>query len=258
MIKLNDPSGVATEVCCGALVKAEQPFHSPRAMGGFEATGLGLGHIVLAVDDCETSLRFYRNGLGLMMSDFIELDMGPAGHTTLAFLHCGPRHHSIAVAQFQAPKRPHHFMLQVRQLNDIGTTFDLCLGERVPITSGLGCYTNDHMVSLHSQTPSGFQVEYGHGGREIDDDTWQVQGHHVASIWGTPSARCRAVGRNGACALTRVRELGAMVLPAHRIGVSQVVARTQLTALIDRRTMPQTGSQRFAPRLFARSRLRIH
>ena len=184
LIKLNDPSGVATEVYCGALVQAGQPFHSPRAMGGFEATGLGLGHIVLAVDDYETSLRFYRDGLGLMISDFIELDMGPAGRTTVAFLHCGPRHHSIAIAQFPAPKRLHHFMLQVRQLNDVGATFDLCLAGCVPITAGLGCHTNDHMVSFYAQTPSGFQVEYGHGGREIDDDTWQVQVHHAASIWG--------------------------------------------------------------------------
>jgi biphenyl-2,3-diol 1,2-dioxygenase len=190
LIKLRDPSGVAIEVYYGPLVEAERPFCSPRAIGGFEAGHLGLGHIVLSVDDYEASLRFYRDGLGLLISDFIELEMGAGGKTTVAFFHCGPRHHSIAIAQFPAAKRLHHFMLQVRNTDDVGATHDLCQDRRVPITSGLGRHTNDHMLSFYVQTPSGFQVEYGHGGREIDDEVWEVQLHHAPSLWGhrAPSA----------------------------------------------------------------------
>lgn len=40
-----------------------------RAIAGFEASDLGLGHIVLTVDDHDASLRFYQNGLGLRISD---------------------------------------------------------------------------------------------------------------------------------------------------------------------------------------------
>jgi hypothetical protein len=40
------------------------------------------------------------------------------------------------------------------------------------------------MLSFYVQTPSGFQVEYGYGGRVIDDDVWEVQLHHAPSIWG--------------------------------------------------------------------------
>jgi biphenyl-2,3-diol 1,2-dioxygenase len=184
LIKLHDPSGVATEVFCGPLVHADRPFRSPRGIAGFEAGKLGMGHIVLSVDDYEASLRFYRDGLGLRISDYIELDMGPDGSTTVAFLHCGPRHHSIAFAQFPAPKRLHHFMLQLCNIDDIGSTYDLCQDRRVPITSSLGRHTNDRMLSFYLETPSGFKVEYGHGGREIDDDHWEVQLHHAASIWG--------------------------------------------------------------------------
>ena len=175
---------MATEVHCGPLVQADRPFHSPRAIAGFEAGKLGLGHIVLSVDDYEASLRFYRDGLGLRISDFIELEMGPAGSTMVAFLHSGPRHHSIAIAQFPAAKRLHHFMLQLRDIDDIGSTHDLCQDQRVPIASGLGRHTNDHMLSFYMQTPSGFQVEYGCGGRVIDDSDWDVQLHQVASVWG--------------------------------------------------------------------------
>lgn len=187
LIRVEDPNGVVNEVYWGPLIEAEDSFRSPRAsagFGGFEAGALGFGHIVLAVDDYEASLRFYRDGLGLLISDFIELDMGPAGQTTVAFLHSGPRHHAIAIAQFAAPKRIHHFMLQLRDMDDIGSTHDLCQDRCIPIASSLGRHSNDLMTSFYAVTPSGFQVEYGHGGREIDDKTWDVKHYHAASLWG--------------------------------------------------------------------------
>jgi biphenyl-2,3-diol 1,2-dioxygenase len=184
LIKLTDPNGIGVEVYCGPLIQAERPFKSPRAIGGFEAGHLGAGHIVLSVDDYEASLRFYRDGLGLLISDFIELDMGGAGTTRVAFLHCGPRHHSLAFAQFPAPKRLHHVMLQLRDMDDVGATYDVCVDKGVTITSTMGRHTNDRMTSFYMQTPSGFQVEYGHGGRLIDDERWEVQLHRAPSLWG--------------------------------------------------------------------------
>ena len=189
LFRLQDPNGIATEVYFGPLVEFKRPFHSPRAIGGFETGDLGLGHIVVSVDDYEASLRFYCDGLGLKLSDFIEIEMGSAGNTMIAFLHCGPRHHSIAIGQFRAPKRLHHVMLQLRDMDDIGTTHDLCQDQLVPIASSLGRHTNDHMVSFYMQTPSGFQVEYGFGGRLIDDAVWAVQLHHAPSIWGHRAPR---------------------------------------------------------------------
>ena len=49
LIRLQDPNGIATEVYFGPLVEFERPFHSPRAIGGFETGDLGLGHIVLGL-----------------------------------------------------------------------------------------------------------------------------------------------------------------------------------------------------------------
>lgn len=184
LLRVLDPGGVAHEVYWGRHSEGQEPFRSPRAIGGFEAGALGFGHIVLAVDDYEQSLRFYRDGLGLRVSDFIELDMGDAARTTVAFLHAGPRHHSLAIAQFPAPKRLHHFMLQVRDFDDVGSTYDLCQDRRIPIVASLGRHTNDRMTSFYMTSPSGFQVEFGHGGIEIDDHDWRVQTHHAASIWG--------------------------------------------------------------------------
>jgi len=184
LLKVNDPSGISNEVYWGPLLEADDSFRSPRAIGTFEAAALGFGHIVLAVDDFERSLGFYRDGLGLRISDFIDLDMGAAEPTTVAFMHSGPRHHSIAIARFAAPRRLHHLMLQLRDMNDVGSTYDLCQDRGIPIASSLGRHTNDLMTSFYMTTPSGFQVEYGHGGREIDDEVWAVQRYQTASLWG--------------------------------------------------------------------------
>ena len=65
-----------------------------------------------------------------------------------------------------------------------GRTIDLCRDRGVPISADLGRHTNDLMTSFYAVTPSGFQIEYGFGGRTIDDATWTVQTYDTASIWG--------------------------------------------------------------------------
>lgn len=184
LIKFKDPSGIPQEVYYGPLVEWEKPFHSPRAISGFETGNMGLGHIVVGVDDYEASVRFYRDSLGLRISDFIEFSVGPGMNVTAAFFHCNPRHHSIAIARMPGPRRLHHFMLQVRPIDDVGHTYYLCQDESVPIASSIGRHTNDHMISFYLVTPSGFQVEYGWGARTVDDSVWEVQLHRSTSSWG--------------------------------------------------------------------------
>ncbi len=68
----------------------------------------------------------------------------------VVFFHCNPRHHTIAFAQMpRASKRLHHFMLQLRSLDEVGATYDLCQTREVPIAMKLGKNTNDHMVSFY-------------------------------------------------------------------------------------------------------------
>ena len=184
LITFNDPNGLATEVFYGPLVNFDAPFASPRAISGFETGTQGLGHIVLGVNDVDESLHFYRDVLGMRISDFIQLS-GVAGGRRMAFFHCNPRHHSLAfMAMPSTAKRLRHFMLQVKALDDVGVTHCLCQDQGVPIVRGMGRHTNDHMVSFYMQSPSGFEVEYGWGARVVDDHTWQVQQHTRGSIWG--------------------------------------------------------------------------
>lgn len=185
LIKFRDPSGIASEIFYGPLVTFDKPFQSPRPISGFKTGEQGLGHFVLAVDDLDRSLHFYREVLGMRISDFVRFSPVPGVMLNVAFFHCNPRHHSLAFwAMPQAPKRIHHFMLQLKALDDVGSAYYLCQDQKVPIVMNLGKHTNDHMVSFYLRTPSGFAVEYGWGAREVDDRTWQVQVHTAGSMWG--------------------------------------------------------------------------
>jgi biphenyl-2,3-diol 1,2-dioxygenase len=190
LVTLRDPSGIQTEIFYGPLINVREPFMPSRAIAGFEAGRLGLGHIVIAVDDAEKSLRFYRDLLGMRISDLIEFKMRTGKQAKLTFLHCNPRHHSVAFLAAPMPKRLLHFMVQARSLDDVGSTMTLCEERGIPFAATLGRHTNDRMLSFYVQSPSGFEIEYGWGAREVDDATWQVETHRAASMWGhkRPSA----------------------------------------------------------------------
>jgi 3,4-dihydroxy-9,10-secoandrosta-1,3,5(10)-triene-9,17-dione 4,5-dioxygenase len=191
LIKLSDPSGIACEAFYGPLMNYEEPFKPSRSITGFVAGSEGLGHVVIAVDNFEKSLAFYRDVLGMRVSDYVEippevLHRDPReGPAMAVFFHCNPRHHSLAFVEApKSPKRLHHFMLEAASLDDVGRTYYLCQERSVPIAASLGKHTNDHMVSFYLRSPSGFQVEFGWGGRLVDDHTWQVQSHRAPNIWG--------------------------------------------------------------------------
>jgi biphenyl-2,3-diol 1,2-dioxygenase len=187
LIKFNDPSGIASEAYYGPLVTFEHPFKSPRAISGFVTGAMGLGHIVIRIDEAAQSLNFYRDVLGMRVSDFIDLKMRrgrPTDNLRLTFMHCNPRHHSVAFGEIPVQKRLLHFMLQMRTLDDVGSTYYLVQDRGIEISASLGRHTNDQMVSFYLRSPSGFEVEYGYGARTVDDATWKVQQHEAGSIWG--------------------------------------------------------------------------
>lgn len=187
LIRFKDPNNIASEAYCGPTMNFESPFRSPRPMEGFETGTMGMGHIVLRVDDSARSLHFYRDVLGMRISDFVDMRMrrGQAvPPLTLTFMHCNPRHHTLAFGQIPVRKRLLHFMLQVKSIDDVGSTLYLAQDRGIEISGSLGRHTNDHMVSFYMRSPSGFEVEYGYGARTVDDSTWKVQRHDAGSVWG--------------------------------------------------------------------------
>lgn len=182
LISFRDPNRIATEIYYGPQID-DAPFQSPRSVSGFVAGSQGLGHIVLEVDDPSETMQFYCDALGMRATDFIQMSR-PGFEVKLTFLHCNPRHHSLAFTRVRGKKRLVHFMLQLTSLDDVGTTWTLCKEREVPIQSDLGRHSNDRMVSFYPVSPSGFTVEYGWGAREVDDSTWQVETLTTGSLWG--------------------------------------------------------------------------
>jgi hypothetical protein len=79
----------------------------------------------------------------------------------------------------------HHLMVELYSFDDVGQGYDLALMDREQIVATLGRHNNDFMTSFYMRTPSDFFVEYGWGGRDVDDATWQPQElPSVASFWG--------------------------------------------------------------------------
>jgi 2,3-dihydroxybiphenyl 1,2-dioxygenase len=181
--QLEDPSGVPLELFCGPDRLAE-PFRSALVPSGFVTGNEGLGHVVFGTTDPQALERFYCELLGMRLSDRIETELAPGFSLLITFLHVNPRHHTVAFAAAPMPKRVHHFMLEVVAMDDVGHAYDRALKAGVPIARTLGRHPNDHMFSFYAQTPSGFEVEFGWGGRKVDDTNWQVGHYDRMSTWG--------------------------------------------------------------------------
>ncbi|HAD26281.1 MAG TPA: biphenyl-2,3-diol 1,2-dioxygenase [Alphaproteobacteria bacterium] len=179
-----DPDGLRTEIYYGPKVEFEKPFHSPRAISGFVTGDQGFGHMVLSTADMAAARNFYENLLGFLISDYINMEVAPEFRLDLVFLHCNPRHHTLALAPVPIPNRLLHFMVQLNNLDDVGSTLYIVREKGIGMGMDLGKHTNDHMVSFYMKSPSGFEIEYGWGARVIDDATWNVVHHTSGSIWG--------------------------------------------------------------------------
>lgn len=179
-----DPDGNRIELYCGpALLHA--PFRSEVLRSAFVTGEQGLGHYFLVTPYArQRALDFYVGLLGFKLSDYIRQELAPGAVVDAAFLHCNDRHHSLAVAQLPAPKRIHHLMLEVADMRDVGHAHDRCRDLQVPVEMSLGFHPNDEMFSFYATSPSGFAVELGWGGLQVDDNTWQVRSFDRLSEWG--------------------------------------------------------------------------
>jgi 2,3-dihydroxybiphenyl 1,2-dioxygenase len=164
LICFRDPLGNNIEVFCDPMILTE-PFVPGRPISGFRTGSLGMGHAVLHVTDVEAALPFYRDILGFKVSDY-----GVTPYK-LYFFHLNNRHHNLAMVG-TGRNGLHHFMVELNSLDDVGQGLDLAQLEDGSIAYTLGRHTNDHMTSFYVNSPSGFFVEYGWGGRNIDPQTW--------------------------------------------------------------------------------------
>jgi 2,3-dihydroxybiphenyl 1,2-dioxygenase len=170
LIVFDDPAGNRNELFYGQQADF-RPLELTRPLSGYLTGDMGMGHVVVGVKHYAETLRFYVDTMGFRVSDTFN--------DFMAFLHCNPRHHSIALVESDDPGL-RHVMLEVNSID----TIDVCLRRGIA-TRTLGRHSNDRAVSFYMATPSGWEIEYGWSGQAVDDDAWTVrQLVGPTSLWG--------------------------------------------------------------------------
>jgi 3,4-dihydroxy-9,10-secoandrosta-1,3,5(10)-triene-9,17-dione 4,5-dioxygenase len=188
MIRFSDPSGNTLEVFHGVALEHRR-IVSPY--GHKFVTGeQGLGHVVLSTRDDAESLHFYRDVLGFKLRDSMRMPPQLVGRPAdgapawLRFFGVNPRHHSLAFLPLPTPSGIVHLMVEVGNSDDVGLCLDRALRRKVPMSATLGRHVNDKMLSFYMRTPSGFDVEFGCEGLEVDDRDWVARESTAVSLWG--------------------------------------------------------------------------
>jgi 2,3-dihydroxybiphenyl 1,2-dioxygenase len=184
LASVDAPWGSPVEVA----VDHERSSHrlpTPLMPGGFLTTGQGFGHAVIATTEFDEALRFVTDGLGLVQSDWLETELAPGIGLEVHFFHCNARHHSLALARapFEMP-RLHHLMFETNDRDDVGHAFDRAFEAGCALPNGLGLHDNDRMFSFYVASPAGFQVEVGHGARQVSEPWTDDRRYDRISAWG--------------------------------------------------------------------------
>jgi 2,3-dihydroxybiphenyl 1,2-dioxygenase len=183
LIQFDDPEGNRHEAFFGPLQRTDSPFVSPLGVQ-FKTGRQGLGHIVLSCRDRAAMMAFFIDVLDFRLSDHIDTEVVPGHPLRISFLRCNGRHHSLALAQVPIPKRIVHLMFEVTTIDHVGRALSRCLARDIHLSFTLGRHSNDDMLSFYPMSPSGFDIEYGWGGLEVDDERWHVVTHETSSAWG--------------------------------------------------------------------------
>lgn len=191
LISLKDPAGNGLELYWGASLDYAK-FVSPKGIAEFE-TGfngdMGFGHAVLPAPNLQETHAFYRDVLGFGDTDYMHFKFSEDPNDPgmgLNFMHVNnPRHHSLALYQDQSPVGCIHLMVEVREdVDEVGYCLDRVNEVGIPVVSTLGRHTNDRMLSFYMATPTGFAMEFGTGGLQMDWEGYTPTVSTLPSYWG--------------------------------------------------------------------------
>ncbi|AXY03685.1 biphenyl 2,3-dioxygenase (plasmid) [Vibrio alfacsensis] len=185
LVTFQDPAGNTHEVYWGFLSGCE-PFISPQGVPRFLTDGMGLGHTVLPAPNFDETYQFLTEVMGFQLSDIFNFRPAEdAPSSRIYFMHCdNPRHHSLAICEFPVPSGCVHTMVEVDAMSEVGRANDRRIAHDVPLSATLGQHLNDKMTSFYMKTPSGFDMEFGHGGLQVDWDHHRAFEFTRVSLWG--------------------------------------------------------------------------
>lgn len=171
---------VETELIVGHHV-ANLAFVPTRGISGYKTQDIGLGHIVFHTHDVDGAVAFYRDVMGFRLSDYMAWD-----DISAIFLHCNPRHHSLAIMNLFADIPTgafNHIMYEANSFDDVGYAYDIVRESGIPLIMDMGKHSNDFTQSFYIRTPGGYGIEYGANGRLVGPD-WVVKNYDQPMLYG--------------------------------------------------------------------------
>ncbi|MCC4596990.1 VOC family protein [Xanthomonas campestris pv. phormiicola] len=182
MIRFRDADGLWIEAYFGPTLMVHDPFVSPVGARPFVMSEQGLGHVVMATSRYREQIAFYQDVLSFRITDYLEIS---GLNREAVFLRVNHRHHSLALIDMPpAHGNFHHLLLEMSSLDEVGFAYQRAKAAGAHIVIDLGRHVNDNMLSFYVTTPSGWAVEIGWGGIQIDDETWHVTHYPTNSSWG--------------------------------------------------------------------------
>lgn len=180
-----DPGGTPLEFFHGPVLE-----HSPvlTKYGQRFVTGpQGMGHVVMPTTHFDESFAFYTETLGFLSRGAFRMPSPPdAPPLRIRFLGVNQRHHSLAIMPSPEGRDPGliHVMVEVDELDAVGRAYDQVLARDFPVSSTLGRHTNDKMISFYVGVPGGWDIEYGTGGKLVDESYYTAEEITADSYWG--------------------------------------------------------------------------
>jgi 2,3-dihydroxybiphenyl 1,2-dioxygenase len=182
-ISFSDADGFPVELFVDLPFVADPETGAKFVCGSDPVGAFGLGHLVQICRDRAAAQAFYADALGFRLSDRITWDVAD-----LYFLHCNKRHHSLALSGEAFGLKAgmiDHVMIEARSKAQVDEAYARLATLGFPVSATLGQHTNDHVYSFYMICPMGFRIEFGFGGRVVEDSTtWQVVQYDAPSSWG--------------------------------------------------------------------------
>ncbi|MFD4407506.1 VOC family protein [Nocardia sp. NPDC058499] len=184
-ICMKDPGGTPLEFFHGPVLE-----HSPvvTKYGQKFITGeQGLGHVVMPTTNFDESFVFYTETLGFLSRGAFRMPAPPEmGPLRIRFMGVNQRHHSLAIMPSMEGRDPGliHVMVEVDELDAVGRAYDQVMARDFPVSSTLGRHTNDKMISFYVRVPGGWDIEYGTGGKLVDEAYYTAEEITADSYWG--------------------------------------------------------------------------
>ena len=180
LLRLRDDDGIVHEIALGIAVDDRTPFISPIVEHGFRSGELGIGHIVLSINNMEASRQFMIDVLGQQLTSEMHF---PGGFKAL-FLRCNQRHHSVAIAESHRPKKLQHLQIEYNHMDDLGRAMDRAEDLPMEVVATLGKHVSDWVTSFYVRAPSNITVELAYGARILKDDEPTEYELFSGSVWG--------------------------------------------------------------------------